>query len=192
MSKPWVHAESSVRHFGGVPEDYIHIHQFMDMSKEFYPNIFHRAIHHNSHGCFLVEDMFGYRDTNSDGRKFYPRDIAEQHCQEDCSNTIPTVEMWLSNLKEDHPLKRGMPKMNSQIHDRLEVLNLPIFMMNDFRGGAIYHHSYGVSVINKVYGASVAYEAKRYIQKRYGFIPTMRDWFDGCHVRRWMGPTKQR
>ena len=33
MSKPYIHAQSSVRKFGGQPEDYEPIHAFMDCSK---------------------------------------------------------------------------------------------------------------------------------------------------------------
>ena len=33
MSKPIYHARSSARLFGGTPEDYLPIHDFMDISK---------------------------------------------------------------------------------------------------------------------------------------------------------------
>ena len=33
MSKPWIHALSSSRKYGGKPEDYIEIHNLMDSSK---------------------------------------------------------------------------------------------------------------------------------------------------------------
>ena len=33
MAKPWIHAVSSAKRFGGVPDDYLAIHEFMDSSK---------------------------------------------------------------------------------------------------------------------------------------------------------------
>ena len=39
MSKPWIHALSSAKRFGGVPEDYIEIHNLMDSSKATLPFI---------------------------------------------------------------------------------------------------------------------------------------------------------
>ena len=99
MSKPWIHAKSSARKFGGTPEDYIDIHQFMDSSKACLPDVRHRAVLHSSFGCFIVEKVFGIVLTNSDGKEFSPRDIAEQHCLEDMG-TIPTLEDWLGKKGE--------------------------------------------------------------------------------------------
>ncbi len=31
MAKPWIHAVSSAKKFGGVPEDYFDIHNLMDL-----------------------------------------------------------------------------------------------------------------------------------------------------------------
>lgn len=97
MAKPWIHAKNSAKKYGGEPEDYIEIHQFMDSSKAALADHRHRAILHSSFGCFIVEKVFGYVMTNSDGREFCPRDIAEQHCLEDLGK-IPTIEQWLEHL----------------------------------------------------------------------------------------------
>lgn len=48
MSKPYIHAQSSVRKFGGKIEDYEPIHAFMDCSKGAIADNRHRALTHNS------------------------------------------------------------------------------------------------------------------------------------------------
>lgn len=97
MSKPWIHAKSSARKFGGEPEDYLEIHQFMDSTKAALADVRHRAILHNSFGCFLAERVFGVVLTNSEGKEFSPRDVAEQHVVEDMG-CIPTIEQWLEEV----------------------------------------------------------------------------------------------
>lgn len=98
MSKPFIHAKSSVRRYGGVPEDYIDIHQFMDSSKAALPDVRHRAVLHSAFGCFIVEEMFGKSKVNSAGKEYSPRDVAEDHIIEDLG-FIPTLEHWLGNMK---------------------------------------------------------------------------------------------
>lgn len=87
MSKPWIHACSSARKFGGKPEDYLDIHQLMDSSKGAMPDNRHRALTHNS--WFLstiLERIFGVNIKNSDNRDVSVRDIGEQHILEDFGN----------------------------------------------------------------------------------------------------------
>lgn len=60
MSKPMIHARSSAKRFGGQPEDYIEIHDFMDSSKAAFPDNRHRALTHNSWFIFIVEKVFGH------------------------------------------------------------------------------------------------------------------------------------
>jgi hypothetical protein len=103
MSKPYIHAKSSVLRFGGKPEDYIATHQFLDSSKEHVADHRHRALLHSTFGCFVIEKMFGQVATNSEGKEFSPRDVAEQHIVEDLGH-IPTVQDWLQDL----PLKEWM------------------------------------------------------------------------------------
>lgn len=95
--KPYIHAKSSAHKFGGTPEIYLPIHQFMDSSKAHIADHRHRAIFHSSFGCFIVEQLFGVTMKNSDGTLFSPRDIAEQHILEDLGK-IPTVADYLNNM----------------------------------------------------------------------------------------------
>jgi hypothetical protein len=94
--KPYVHAKSSAARYGGVPEDYLDIHDYMDSSKAAMADVRHRAVFHSAFGIFIVERVFGTTRTNSIGKVYSVRDIAEQHVQEDLG-FIPSLEHWFKN-----------------------------------------------------------------------------------------------
>lgn len=95
--KPYQHARVSAKKFGGKPEDYLKIHDFFDQTKAMFPDMRHRAILHNSFGCFLAEQVFGHNLTNSDGRVVSVRDVAEQHVIDDMGR-IPTIQDYLEGM----------------------------------------------------------------------------------------------
>lgn len=111
MAKPYIHAKSSARKYGGEPEDYLDIHQFMDSTKAAMADVRHRAILHNAFGCFVAERVFGTVRTNSDGREYSPRDIAEQHVIEDMGH-IPSIQDWLEGIEVAEWM--GAPKVTKQ------------------------------------------------------------------------------
>lgn len=96
--KPHLHANSSVRKWGGRREDYQPIHDFFDSTKAALPDMRHRAVLHNAFGIFLAERVFGTLITNSDGREVSVRDIGEQHVLEDLG-TIPTLEASFAGMR---------------------------------------------------------------------------------------------
>lgn len=101
MSKPWIHAESSAKKFGGKPYDYIEIHNLMDSSKATIADSRHRALTHNAWFIgFILERIFGTTLTNSDGRTISVRDIGEQHVLEDFGNRfIPSAQDYLAEIE---------------------------------------------------------------------------------------------
>lgn len=96
--KPHIHAKSSAKKFGGDPNDYMDIHQFMDSSKAHIADVRHRALFHSSFGCFIVEQVFGITRTNSAGKEYSTRDIAEQHIIEDLGK-IPSVQEYFQHME---------------------------------------------------------------------------------------------
>lgn len=96
--KPHLHARNSAREWGGKPEDYQAIHDFIDSSKAHVPDMRHRAILHSSFGCYLAEQVFGTLITNSDGKHVSVRDVAEKHIIEDLG-FIPTVQDYLNHME---------------------------------------------------------------------------------------------
>jgi hypothetical protein len=99
MSHSYHHAQSSAKRFGGVADDYIPIHDFLDSSKAAYADFRHRAVLHHSFGIFICEKVFGHTITNSDGKTVPVRVIAEQHVKEDCNGMIPTVSDWMHSIQ---------------------------------------------------------------------------------------------
>lgn len=97
MSKPIIHARSSAKKWGGVPEDYLVVHELMDSSKSAHASVAHRSVFHTAFGCYLVEKIVGMMITNSDHREVCVRDIAEQHCIEDMG-FIPSLSHFLDHM----------------------------------------------------------------------------------------------
>lgn len=97
--KPFLHARGSVARWGGRPEDYMALHDFIDQTKIAMPDLRHRAVLHNAFGCYLVERVFGHTFKNSDGREVSTRDVAEQHIIEDMG-FLPSLEDWLADLPQ--------------------------------------------------------------------------------------------
>lgn len=95
--KPYLHAKTSVRKWGGRPEEYLEIHDFLDSSKAHVPDMRHRAILHSSFGIYIAERLFGTYIINSDSKLVCTRDIAETHIIEDMGR-IPTVQDYLEGM----------------------------------------------------------------------------------------------
>lgn len=84
----WHHAVSAARKWGGKPEDYIEIEEFIDSSKQHLADVRHRAMYHHSEGIWLCQKIFGrtieVAKKNGHGSVLVPvRLIAEQHVLED-------------------------------------------------------------------------------------------------------------
>lgn len=124
MAHPQAHAESSAKRFGGIPQDYIAIHNWFDATKSHYAQWSHRALRHHTLGIFECEIRFGVYITNSSGFDVPVRVIGEQHVREDCGGRIPSVQDWLENLKiapwmgtkvSSSPEKRPLGENKTQI-----------------------------------------------------------------------------
>ena len=114
--KAYLHGKIHAKKYGGVPEDYADIDDFIDSTKQAVAAVRHRAILHSAFGCFLVERMFGRTRRNSDGREYSPRDIAEDHIQQDLG-FIPTMEQYLNNMAIQ-PWMSGTEKKNTSIKNK--------------------------------------------------------------------------
>lgn len=108
--KPFKHARISAKKFGGIPEDYLEIHNWFDHTKAHIADMRHRALLHNAWGIWLSESVFGEiiilpngsakktsYITNSEGKKVQVRDIGEQHVIDDLGR-IPSIEECMREM----------------------------------------------------------------------------------------------
>lgn len=100
MAKPYVHAEGSIKRYGGELEDYLAIHEIMDSSKLAYPSNAHRALTHNSwFAKAIIPRIFGLYIINKAGRKVSTEQIALDHIQEDFGGLyVPSVQDYLEHI----------------------------------------------------------------------------------------------
>lgn len=121
MAKPYIHSVSCVKKWGGIPEDYVDIHDFMDSSKAVFPDNRHRALTHNSWFIFVAERVFGHNIVNSDGRSVSVRDVCERHILEDFGNKyIPTPQDYLEHMEFQPWMNNGMdgaPSSHKKINE---------------------------------------------------------------------------
>lgn len=97
MSHPYHHALASVKKWGGVPEDYLPIHNWFDESKEMWADFRHRALRHHAEGIFMCEKMFGVTLELSTGVCIPVRWVGEQHVLDDLGR-IPSIQDWFSRI----------------------------------------------------------------------------------------------
>jgi len=96
--KSFLHSNVHAKRFGGVPDDYADIDDFIDSSKQAVADVRHRAILHSAFGCYIVEMMFGRTRVNSAGKTYSPREVAENHIIQDLG-FIPSMEKYLNNMQ---------------------------------------------------------------------------------------------
>ena len=130
MSKPWIHAVSSAKKFGGIPEDYIEIHNLMDSSKGTIADSRHRALTHNAWFLSVIlERVFGVTITNRDGNKVSVRDIGEQHILEDYRlRFIPSAQDFLQEIevKEWMISGKGQPPSSAKLYKKGAIKHVKI------------------------------------------------------------------
>lgn len=193
--KPYLHAKSSAKKWGGVAEDYVAIHDFMDYSKAFHADVRHRIALHHALGCWVVEEKFGHLLTNSAGKTYSPRDVAEQHCLED-TGTILSLRSWMKALSVPANLRDGVTSVSRYEGERegfLKVLLRPVdFYPANPVAHALYHNEYGIWLVRDLMGEAEALKAQEWIQNHFGFIPAFEDIVSGQKIQPWMGPPKSR
>ena len=113
---PFHHALSSVRKFGGKPEDYQAIHDWFDESKMFFADFRHRALRHHAEGIFMAERIFGTTITNADGKAVPVRYVGEQHVREDLGR-IPSVQDWFSKIEGERWMRPKPHDVDPDIYE---------------------------------------------------------------------------
>ena len=109
MPKPWIHAQQSARRYGGIPADYMELHGLMDESKGTIADSRHRALTHNSWFiAVIIPRIFGETATNSDGKVYSTRDVAEDHVLLDYKHFIPSAQDYLAEIEMKDWMQNGL------------------------------------------------------------------------------------
>jgi hypothetical protein len=110
MANAFIHSRSSAKRFGGVIEDYLHLHMKMDCSKAYVSNNLHRVLTHTSFWIHEVMiPIYGYMFKNSDGKDVSVKDVCEQHILEDFAmKFIPTPQDFIENMDFQDWMQNGL------------------------------------------------------------------------------------
>jgi hypothetical protein len=92
----YFHAVSASHKWGGTPEHYIEVEEFIDSSKKIIGDARHRSIYHHTEGVWLCQRIFGR--TLSIGEKLVPvRLVAERHILEDLGR-LPSPKDYIDGM----------------------------------------------------------------------------------------------
>lgn len=101
---------SASHKWGGTPEDYLPIEEFIDSSKKTFGDYRHRAMYHHTLGVYLCEDLFGKTISIQKNIKTIQvpvRLIAERHIVEDLG-FLPSPEHYLKHIPYNEDSTRWM------------------------------------------------------------------------------------
>lgn len=102
----WNHAQSAARKWGGTPEDYIAVEEFIDSSKKIIGDVRHRSLYHHTAGIWVCQEIFGRVLTitrHHNTIEVPVRLIAERHVLEDLG-WLPTPADYIGGM----PIKPWM------------------------------------------------------------------------------------
>jgi hypothetical protein len=187
MSHPYHHSLSSVRTFGGKPEDYLAIHCWFDATKAHFADFRHRALRHHGLGVLTAAKVFDRNRTtyqgklvNSDGNLVSVLEIGTQHVEEDCGE-LPTLGDWFFTLKHESlpaqpkhldiavHCQRSATKWGGEPQDYYELhewFTLPYYQHGDSRCLGLRYHSQGVFEAEEIFGVTLTNTAGRVVPVR--------------------------
>jgi hypothetical protein len=212
MAKPLVHSRSSARKWGGVPDDYLALHDLMDSSKEALGDNRHRALTHHAQFAFTAEQILGHTVTNSAGREIHIRDLVEQHCLEDMGGVVPCAHDWLRHLPRSGWMHNGLEQDTTTAHAVASaarhggqpceylalhgLLHRPFAALDPVRARALTHHTYFVELVCRALGETIKAGGssipvrsicREHIEADLGHVPTAADWLETLLFEQWMG-----
>ena len=177
------HAEISVKRRGGVVEDYLSIHDFLDSTKEICSDNRHRILHTHWGIRWVIVPIFGQTITNSDGKTVNVKDLCEQdHILPDYLNRfIPTLSDFVSAIdRNEDDEKRLQEFARSYENDKalMELLLSPLSNTGSLTSLFITHNSWFInSIVPKVL-------KRKPVVANFNISPA--DFFDRMNFRLWM------
>jgi hypothetical protein len=209
MAHPWYHAVMAARSFGGAPEDYLALEQWMDYTKSHIADCRHRLFLHNAWGIYVAERVLGATMRRaSDGKLLPTRPLLEAHVIQDFGK-IPTLARCLDQLPPES-MERDIPILEHCQRSAAEwggiwqdyqalhhFLEWPREHVPDGRFRRILHNGWGVAIVAEAFGEAFTRPsdgvavppraiAEAHIRAEMDTIPTLEESLEGLHLERWM------
>ena len=143
------HAQISARRHGGVAEDYLDIHQFIDSTKNLCSDNRHRIFHTLWAVNEIVLPIFGHQITNSDGVQVDVKDICEKdHLLVDFRHRfIPTLADFVQAMQGE--ITPEQQQANQRFHSQYalspsisRLLLSPLAITGQLKSLLITHNSW--------------------------------------------------
>ncbi|SFD88149.1 hypothetical protein SAMN05518672_103668 [Chitinophaga sp. CF118] len=179
----YVHSQISVKRRGGVIDDYLPVHDFMDCTKELCSDNRHRILHTLWGIRRVVVPVFGQTILNSDHKLVNVKDLCEQdHILPDYRNRfIPTLADFARAIEPstgDEELLKMFAKRYEADIELSELLLSPLSTTGNIRSLFFTHNSWFLNeIVPKV--------LKRKAEIRdFEIAPS--DFFDRMNFQLWM------
>lgn len=178
-----VHSQISVRKRGGVMEDYLKIHDFMDSTKELCSDNRHRILHTMWGIKRVIVPIFGHTIINSNNKQINVKDMCEQdHILPDYQNRfIPNLSDFVNAIDDEAVLNYDFKKFAESYEDDQELMELllsPLSITGSIKSLLLTHNSWFINeIVPKV--------LKRKVEiKDFGISPS--DLFNNMKFKLWM------
>lgn len=177
------HAEISVKRRGGVVEDYLPIHDFIDSTKELCSDNRHRILHNHWGIRRVIVPIFGQTITNSNGKIINVKDLCEQdHILPDYLNRfIPTLADFVNAIgrrEEDEQRLQEFAHTYENDGELSELLLSPLSNTGSLTSLFITHNSWFINeIVPKVL-------KRKPVIANFNIAPA--DFFDSMHFQLWM------
>lgn len=178
-----VHSQISVRKRGGVMEDYLKIHDFMDSTKELCSDNRHRILHTMWGIKRVIVPIFGHTIINSNNKQINVKDMCEQdHILPDYQNRfIPNLSDFVNAIDDEAVSNYDFKKFAESYEDDQELMELllsPLSITGSIKSLLLTHNSWFLNeIVPKV--------LKRKVEiKDFGISPS--DLFNNMKFKLWM------
>ena len=107
MAHPIDHAKTTASILGGVYQDWLPLHCWLDASKIAVADYTHRMMRHHTYGVERAVELF----TSDTLFEHEVRAAAQQHIMEDCGGRVPEYEDWLDCLPKTYRIGKYSIKL---------------------------------------------------------------------------------
>ncbi|KRD11424.1 hypothetical protein ASE21_06875 [Flavobacterium sp. Root901] len=178
-----LHSQISVRKRGGVVEDYLKIHDFMDSTKELCSDNRHRILHTMWGIKRVIVPIFGHTIINTNDKQINVKDMCEQdHILPDYQNRfIPNLSDFVNAIDDEAVSNYDFKKFAESYEDDQELMELllsPLSITGSIKSLLLTHNSWFLNeIVPKV--------LKRKVEiKDFGISPS--DLFNNMKFKLWM------